>query len=260
MLIGAIVVWSASYALTITNYPPTQTVGPLTTTHVAAGWPACLAMAALSEGARQRGRWWSRLMAGLILVWLACMVGYHHYLQREYIRAWHLQKNFWRQVMALAPEAGLGWTVIVDGTPGQGSPVMWSNSWADYLVYRLIFTTAFDPRGPAFAHLGYLGGLIQFRLANDQVEWRPQFWGGPFVPIDPGAASPSCRRPGSAPARTRNLHTSREAGIDGGPACGAAHRLALDSGVATALSRPFPHDAVHPVPFSGPPVRGSLAR
>ncbi len=185
VLIGAIIVLSGSYALTLTNYPPTQTVGPLTSTHVAAGWPACLALAALSEGARQRGCWCSKLVAGLFLVWLTCVIGYHHYIQREYVRAWNLQKNFWRQVTALAPEVDLGWTVIVDGPPAEGSPVMWSNSWADYHAYRLIFTTGLDPRGPAFGHLGYLRGYIQFRLANNQIEWRPTFWRGPFVPIDP---------------------------------------------------------------------------
>jgi len=185
LLLGAMLVWCGSYALTLTDYPPTQTAGRLTSTHVAAAWPASLAVAALYEGARRRGHGGSRVAAGLFAVWLACMAGYHHYLQREYVRAWHLQQRFWRQVMTLAPEAGPGWTVIVDGIPGAGSPVIYSNAWSDDLVYRLIFTTGFGPNGPAFGHLGCLGRNIEFRRSGDTVEWRPQFWGGPFVRIDP---------------------------------------------------------------------------
>ncbi len=182
---GAIAVWQASYALTLTNYPPTQTIGRITSTHTAAAWPVSLALAALFEGARRRGRWSSRLAAGAFAVWLASMVAYHHHLQHGYVRSWQQQRQFWRQVMGLAPEAGPGWTVIVDGVPAQSPPVICANSWADYHAYRLIFTTGYDPTGPKFTHLGYMGNTIEFRRAGDRVEWKPEFWGGPFVAIDP---------------------------------------------------------------------------
>jgi hypothetical protein len=185
LFIVAIVIWSESYALTLINYPPTHTIGRGGSAHVAAAWPASLAFAALCEGLRQRPRCGPRLVAVLFPVWLACIIGYHHYIQREYVRAWRLEKRFWRQVMTLIPEAGPGWTVIVDGIPQESPAAVESNSWADFLTYREIFTSSYDPMGPAFAHIGYLGEAVKFRRTNQQVDWWPQFWCCEFVPIDP---------------------------------------------------------------------------
>ena len=42
----AVLIWSGSYALTLTNYPPTQTMGRLTSTHTAAAWAAAVFCAA----------------------------------------------------------------------------------------------------------------------------------------------------------------------------------------------------------------------
>lgn len=188
LLASALVAWSASYALTLSDfsYPPTQTVGRLTSTHVAAGWPVCLVVAALYEGARRRGRPLAWGATVVFAAWLASMVAYHHFLQREYARTWVAEKAFWRQVVTLAPDAGAGWTVIVDGVPVEASPVICTNSWSDYEVFHLIFTPGVDARGAAFSHLGYLGGpsLVRFQRVDGHVEWRPEYWGGPSRRID----------------------------------------------------------------------------
>lgn len=187
LFLGAVVVWCGSYALTVTKfqYPPTQTMGRLTSTHVAAAWPASLALAALFEGLRGRGQVGRRLAVAAFALWLAGTVGYTHYLQREYVRAWGLAKTFWRQVMNLAPEVGPGWAVIVKGEPATGSRVILSNAWSDYHVFRLIFAPGNATGGPAFAHLGRLGEYIQFREAGGRVEWNPEFWTGEFRTLDP---------------------------------------------------------------------------
>lgn len=188
LLASALVAWSASYALTLSDfsYPPTQTVGRLTSTHVAAAWPVCLMVAALYEGARRWGRAGARTATVAFAVWLASMVAYHHFIQREYARTWTMEKAFWRQVMTLAPEAGPGWTVIVDGVQAEASTVICANSWADYHVFRLIFTPGLEAGGAAFSHLGYLGGpsVVRFQRVDDRVEWRPRYWGGPIERID----------------------------------------------------------------------------
>lgn len=187
LVAGAVLVWAGSYALVLTNYnyPPTQTVGRLTSTHVAAGWPVSLLLGALFEGARRRSRRWSWAAAVLFAAWLASMVTYHHHLQREYVSAWRQQQRFWKDVMALAPDAGPGWAVIAEGIPAPSTPVIYANSWADYCTYALIFPERLDERRPAFGHLGYLGQLIQFRRDGERVTWRPRWWDGPFEPIDP---------------------------------------------------------------------------
>jgi hypothetical protein len=191
LLGGALMVWSGSYALTLTNYPPTQTLGRMTSTHIAAGWPVSIAVAAVFEGARRRGAGSRRIAVAMFAAWAVCLVAYQHDLQRQYVRAWQLQRTFWRQVVALAPEAGPGWTVIVGGTPAESGAAIGANSWSDYLVYRLIFRRGFDAMngfdagGPDFAHVGKLRDLVPFRRVGDHVEWKPQFYSGEFVTIDP---------------------------------------------------------------------------
>jgi len=117
-------------------------------------------------------------------LWFVSLIGYSQYLQRGYIHAWHLQQDFWYQIVSLVPEGGPGWTVIVTGTPAV-DPVIAANSWADLLVYRQVYGGAYDPAGPNFAHIGVLGSLVQFRRTQDGVVWKPNFWGGHFEPIDP---------------------------------------------------------------------------
>jgi len=110
-------------------------------------------------------------------LWFVSLIGYSQYLQRGYIHAWHLQQDFWYQIVSLVPEGGPGWTVIVTGTPAV-DPVIAANSWADLLVYRQVYGGADDPAGPNFAHIGVLGSLVQFRRTQDGVAWKPNFWGG----------------------------------------------------------------------------------
>ncbi len=184
LLAGAAVVWAGSYALTIINYPPTQTVGRMTSTHVAAAWPVSLAFAALWDAA-SRGRRWRAPAAAVLVAWLVGAVAYQHHLGREYVRAWREEQRFWTRVMELAPDAGPGWTVIADGTPLNPTPVILSNSWADYWAYAHVFSRGVDAGRPSFAHLGHVGQLLEFRREGDAIAWRPEFWGGPLVRIDP---------------------------------------------------------------------------
>ncbi len=186
LLAGAVATWAVSYALTLVNYPPTQTIGRLTSTHVAAAWPVSVAFAALWDIATRRGTRWRGATAAAFSVWLVGAVAYHHHLGREYVRAWRQEQRFWSEVMTLAPDAGAGWTVIAEGSrPLSVTGVIFSNSWADYWTFADIFSRGFDDGRPAFGHLGYLGADLQFRRDGDAIAWRPEFWGGPFVRIDP---------------------------------------------------------------------------
>lgn len=181
VLVAGVITWSVSYALTLLNYPPTQTIGRLTSTHVAAGWGMALILASLVEGVHRRAPLSS--LAVLVSV-LSCWVLYQHGIQRQYVEAWSLEKKFWRQVLTLVPEAGPGWTVLVDGTPVEGPPAIFVNSWADVLAYRALVPSG---EGPPieFAHLGRVKEFLQFQRKGDRVEWRPEFWTGSTVAIDP---------------------------------------------------------------------------
>ena len=184
LLLAAMIAWSVSYALSIVNYPPTQTVGRLTSSHVAAGWPAALGVGVLFEQLYGIGRVRRRLALIVTAAWLASLVGYQHELQRGYVRAWEEERRFWKELTVQAPDVGAGWAVIVIGPPRAGTPVILSTSWADHYAHRQIYTPGFDPAGPAFAHLGFQGSQIAFEHEGDSWRWRPEFWGGPWLHID----------------------------------------------------------------------------
>jgi len=177
ILFAALIMLSGSYALTLTNYPPTQLSGRLTSTHVAAGWGTALAIAAIFEGAQRIAGKHTTSLTALVCVWVGTLLLYHDYVQREYVRAWEIQRDFWHQVIKLAPEAGPGWSIIFDGSVADQSRMIASNSWADFHVCRQLLNPDSSANTPACAHLGVTGHLIGFSLQDDGWEWNPSFWG-----------------------------------------------------------------------------------
>lgn len=175
---------SGAYALTLTNYPPTQEFGRITSTHVAAAWGMALAVAALVEGGQ---RWLGRFSPALTLLvcaWVGSMMLYQDYNQREYVRAWRLEQHFWFQVATLAPEAGPDWSIVVTGNAAPQRAVIGSNSWADFHLARQLFNPDPAANTPAFAHLGVVGHLVRFEQNDGLWDWNPRFWGGPPEPLN----------------------------------------------------------------------------
>jgi hypothetical protein len=185
LALGGVIVWCGCYVLTLVNYPPTQLMGRFTSTHIAAAWPVALVAAALATRAARLRPLTRRLALGIALLGAFLLTSYHHFIQKEYIRAWREEQRFWREVMELAPDAGPGWTVIATGPATPVTPVIASNSWADYHACRLIF----DPTAPDatvnFAHLGHIGPFVKFENHDGAISWQPQFWQGGQIPIDP---------------------------------------------------------------------------
>ena len=184
LLLAAGLTWSLSYALTLVNYPPTQLVGRLTSTHVAAGWPAALVVGVLFDRLSGMGLRWRRLALVVTLAWLVALVGYQHQLQRGYVRAWEEERRYWKALTLLSPDVGPGWSVVVTGPPSAMNRVILSNSWSDLYAHRQIYAAGLDPAGPAFSHLGFQGPQVAFERDGDAWRWRPEFWGGPWLPID----------------------------------------------------------------------------
>jgi len=178
--------WSFSYFLTLTNYPPNQTVGRLTSTHVAAAFGASIAVAALAQlifASRQRI---SRLFTALLCVCFLGIISYQLQIQRGYVFSWEQQRKFWHQVVEKSPEVGPGWTVIVQGPPAPESPVIGTNSWADLNVFAQIFGNIFANDAPLFAHFGVVNpATLELHRDSEGFLWRPKFWGGPVVRLDP---------------------------------------------------------------------------
>jgi len=181
---AAVLMLSGSYALTLTNYPPTQEFGRMTSTHVAAGWGMALAVAALFEGARINSGKQQLWLIGIVGLWVGALLLYQDFNQREYVRAWRIQQDFWRQVATLSPEAGPDWSIIVTGDVTRQRRVIASNSWADFHLARELFNPDPTANTPAFAHLGVIGHLVHFENNDGNWEWNPRFWGGPPDPLD----------------------------------------------------------------------------
>lgn len=180
------ITWAASYALTLVNYPPTQVIGRLTSTHIAAGWPVALLCGcgceALMRHRQKLTALWVAALAGALMLLLA----YTQYVQRQYMHAWSHEKAFWRQVLALCPDVDAHTSIIVTGLPYiQQHPYILVNSWADYHACVHLFGLTSDNSGPKFANLGAMGPQISFKREGDRVLWTPEFWSNTFLPIDP---------------------------------------------------------------------------
>lgn len=183
----AALVWSSAYVLTLINYPPTQTIGRGTSTHTAAAWGmGVLIGTAFTWVARtplpKIPRWF---LSALGLAAFIGMLSFDRWIQREYVRSWELQRDFWRQVLQLTPEADGGYSILVTGRPFLTSPVMHTNSWADSLVFQTLLANRRSPEPVHFAHLGAVGRSIRFHKEGDIILWNPEFWSRNEVKLNP---------------------------------------------------------------------------
>lgn len=225
----AAITWSACYALTLTNYPPTQTLGRMTSTHTAAAWGASLFAAAgtcwLTDPLRPG--FLRKLSSVIGIIYLSGSLSFCQWVQKEYVRSWELQKNFWRQVVQLCPEVGPGWSIIVNGSPSPTSPIMQTNSWADILTCRALYSAPVN-----FAHLGYLGDAIKLQRRDGALWWDPEYWSGSMVKLD-GHKLALLHSSGGILSRVSEIQTS--AGIvRASPPAGTAERP-LTSPLAKAM-------------------------
>jgi len=178
LALAAAATWALSYALTLINYPPTQLSGRATSTHVAAAWPVAVLIGCLAEAVfRMRTR-----LRSVSIVLLALCFGLLNAkglrVQQEYALSWRLQKDFWLQVLTLAPDAEPGCAILVAGSiaPGQAASIC-SNSWADYHACRALYGggRAEEPI-VSFGHHGILLNKLSLHPVQGALEWTPAFW------------------------------------------------------------------------------------
>jgi hypothetical protein len=84
-----------------------------------------------------------RLRAGLLLppalaAYACLLAAFHVWVQREYVRAWVAQQEFWQDVVAECPDVGPG-TVILFPLVPQTSEMALNQGWADYTVFPQLF-------------------------------------------------------------------------------------------------------------------------
>jgi hypothetical protein len=182
LLLISLVTWVVAYLLTLTNYPPSQTIGRLTSTHTAAAWGAALFVGVGSTWLLSSAlhHWLRKAFLICISLFFFGAMLYSNWVQRGYVHSWTLQRDFWGQVYTLCPDVGNGWSIIVTGNPAKTTPVMATNSWADILASRAVFGANIN-----YAHIGVLGSSIKLsRNSKGVAMWTPEFWTGKEEPID----------------------------------------------------------------------------
>ena len=126
------------------------------------------------------------LFLALGLVYVLGAVGFCQWVQREYVRSWQLQRDFWQQVVQLSPDATANWSIIVTGPPAPASKVLATNSWADVLTCRELFSAPLN-----YVHLGYIGPAAKIHREGSNILWQPEYWGGPIERLDESKSEPS---------------------------------------------------------------------
>jgi hypothetical protein len=178
-------VWSASYAFTLINYPPTQLTGRLTSTHTAAALPVALLAGCVHAAIARTSRTSRKRSILVVVAGLFLTISYNQFVQSEYAKMWQVQRRFWQQVIALCPDTDYSTTILVAGSVSpERSDIIQANSWADYHTCLRLFGVDAAGNGAQFTHLGVLWDSVPFRRVDSGVEWKPQYWGGPYTRID----------------------------------------------------------------------------
>ena len=167
--------WIFSYVFTLTNYPPTQLAGRMTSTHLAAVFGLTCAFAAATAYLRSFQD--IRIKAGatgIVTLLVAILILYGFRIQSGFAAAWQQERQFWGRVIQLCPDITQKTRIILVGTEPRQNEYILSNSWADPLVLTDIFS--WQP-GPLFIYYNGIAAAADIRYENGQVTWKPIFWG-----------------------------------------------------------------------------------
>jgi hypothetical protein len=180
------------------HFPPDFREGRLTSTHLAATMPICVAIAAVSAvpGLVASSFRMPAWIAGAVVAVVAG--GYFTALfaaaldeQDGYVDIWQARRQFWTDLLAICPDVTDHTIVVCDGRITPPAYYMGCNSWSDYMVlsqcYRWPRGGHFhrDPMVFVYPAGGWTAGLIR---RGDRVLWHDQPVGlGPGdTPLDEG--------------------------------------------------------------------------
>jgi hypothetical protein len=182
VFLGGFAAWIFAYALTLTNYPPTQETGRLTSTHTAAVFGlTCVISAAVAYFRSFTKPSLRGLVTVLMSVFLGWLTLYSFRIQSGYAYAWAQERLFWQRVIHLCPDLTPRTRILLIGTEGAQSPFILTNSWADPLVLRDAFS---GDQSPILVYYNGLGRATEIRYENGQVTWKPIFWGNERETLD----------------------------------------------------------------------------
>jgi hypothetical protein len=119
-----------AYPLAFTT-PAEQIYGRVTRGHMAASFGGALVFACLAAVARffahAGGRRW--VAEGAVALLLTGMAGLGLAVQRDYVRAWGIQRTFWTDVLELCPDLEDGTVILVDQLRLEATREVWPWTW-----------------------------------------------------------------------------------------------------------------------------------
>ncbi len=120
----------------------------------------------------------------LYAAWLALLVGYGFEIQCDYQKAWQLQKDFWSEVIRLAPDAGENTIVLVDATNLMDSVQIDANTWNLPRVLPLLYEMPAAWENPPRVYRlrdhwedALAASQTEFRLDDKTVTAPPSLYG-----------------------------------------------------------------------------------
>jgi hypothetical protein len=176
---GGVVMWVGSYGLSIINYPPDFLGGRFTSAHAAGAVGAAVAFAALtatvlkySESRR------SVFVISTVSIFFACLVMNGLAIQRDYVAAWEMEKQFWAGLLQATPDLRHDDVVVITGEPPPQPRSIKANSWADTLVLAQL--VEFEQTGPGplafWIDRSFIPEEQAFRQDGDSFWIRPMEW------------------------------------------------------------------------------------
>jgi hypothetical protein len=130
LAIAALVMVAAAYPLTFTTQA-NVVLGRESRVHLAAVVGNALLMGVLLYAFLILAKRLRLILPACILAaaWLALLVGYGFNIQRDYQKAWQLQREFWRQVVQQVPDAGETTVILVEPSGLQDTVQIDANTW-----------------------------------------------------------------------------------------------------------------------------------
>jgi Dolichyl-phosphate-mannose-protein mannosyltransferase len=174
VFLGGLAAWIFAYALTLTNYPPTQEAGRLTSTHTAAVFGlACVISAAAAYFRSFTKPYLRDLVTVLMSVFIGWLTLYSFHIQSGFASAWNQECKFWRQVLELCPDITPNTRIFLVGKEPRQNEFILSNSWADPLVLGDAYPWA---DSPILFYYDGMGAAADIQVDNGQVSWKPHYW------------------------------------------------------------------------------------
>lgn len=184
LFMSGLILWAISYmfAFSDDHYPPTDIQGRMTSVHTAATFAASLTLAGIVWFVFITLQFYDKsrtVFIALITLYFSLLAEFSYVVQKDFVRSWNYQKDFWRPIIALAPDMDKNSTIFYKSPPGymKNTKYIQSHSWADVVVpdgfYN--FGGTYKPRFYYFSN-----ELIDsFRVKHDKIYYnQPQIGGG----------------------------------------------------------------------------------